>query len=449
MLSFIKYIAPSWYYNLKSNTDFPYFIDYTKVTDKHIIELIDKTNVYSNKAAEKVDYAYQLWLKGFILSTTDYRLNYDRNQISIADSYIFVKRFYHPIWIIVVFLFRILELRNPIKEIWALVNCIKIKRINIFLKPLVYDINNKEYSILRQNPKVSVIIPTLNRYEYLNDVLLDLEKQSYKNFEVLIVDQSEPFRSEFYCKWNLDLKVWQQKEKALWMARNFAINKASGAYILLYDDDSLVDEDWILNHLKCIEFFNCDISSGVSISVVGGKVPEHYSYFRWSDQIDTGNVLIKRKVFEQIGLFDLQFEKQRQGDGEFGLRAYLNGFKNVSNPYANRIHLKAGNGGLREIGTWDGWRPKNFFAPRPVPSVLYLLRKYFGNAAAIREIAISGTMSIVPYQLKRHKIALVLGFILTIITYPIHFISFIRSWFLASHKLKFGAIIPSLDSTKV
>jgi GT2 family glycosyltransferase len=90
-------------------------------------------------------------------------------------------------------------------------------------------------------------------------------------------------------------------------------------------------------------------------------VPQNYSFFRVSDQIDTGNVLIKRDVFQTIGLFDRQFEKQRMGDGEYGLRAYLEGFLNVSNPYAKRLHLKVGTGGLRQMGSWDGFRPKKFF----------------------------------------------------------------------------------------
>ena len=44
---------------------------------------------------------------------------------------------------------------------------------------------------------VSVVIPTLNRYTYLKDVLEDLEKQDYENFEVIVVDQSEPFQKNF------------------------------------------------------------------------------------------------------------------------------------------------------------------------------------------------------------------------------------------------------------
>ena len=266
-----------------------------------------------------------------------------------------------------------------------------------------------ESDLVKQAPFVTVVIPTLNRYEYLKDVLSDLEKQEYTNFEVIVVDQSEPFRPEFYKSYDLKLQLIRQEEKALWLARNTAIQKSKADYLLLFDDDSRVAPDWITNHLKCLDFFRADISSGVSISLVGAKVPQHYSYFRWSDQLDTGNVMIKRHVFEQIGLFDRQFEKQRMGDGEFGLRAYLAGFKNISNPIAKRVHLKVGTGGLRQMGSWDGFRPKSWLAPRPVPSVLYLTRKYFGNRAARYLLLKSVPPSLIPYKYKRNPVILLLG----------------------------------------
>ena len=223
-----------------------------------------------------------------------------------------------------------------------------------------------------------------------------------------------------------------------------SIKLSKGEFILLYDDDSLIDENWILNHLSCIDYFNCEISSGVSISVVGGDVPLHYSYFRWSDQIDTGNVMLKREVFERIGMFDRQFEGQRMGDGEFGLRAYLNGFKNISNPLAKRIHLKVSEGGLRQMGSWDAWRPKKFFAPRPIPSVLYLVRKYFGARAAIREIIISVFPSIVPYRFKRNKKLMIFGVLIGLLLSPLLLISVFRSWQLANIKLSQGSKIEFL-----
>jgi hypothetical protein len=170
-------------------------------------------------------------------------------------------------------------------------------------------------------------------------------------------------------------------------------------------------------------------------------LPQNYRYFRVSDLLDTGNVLIKKKVFETIGLFDNQFEKQRMGDGEFGLRAYLNGFVNISNPYATRLHLKVGTGGLRQIGSWDAFRPKKMLSPRPIPSVLYLYRSYFGNKLSKYALLKTLPSSIIPYKFKKNKKILIFGVLISILLLPILLLQVFRSWRLASIKIKQGALI--------
>ena len=144
--------------------------------------------------------------------------------------------------------------------------------------------------------------------------------------------------------------------------------------------------------------------------------------------MDTGNVLVKKEVFQNIGMFDTKFEKQRMGDGEYGLRAYLAGYRNISNPNAKRIHLKIGQGGLRQMGSWDGWRPKKFFGPRPVPSILYLFRKYHGNAAARWALFKNVPPSIVPYQFKGNKMLMMFGAVVSFLLAPIVIMQVFKSW---------------------
>ena len=57
-------------------------------------------------------------------------------------------------------------------------------------------------TLVLEKPLVSVVIPTLNRYKYLKDVLNDLEQQDYTNLEVIVIDQSEPFEELFYNQLN-------------------------------------------------------------------------------------------------------------------------------------------------------------------------------------------------------------------------------------------------------
>ena len=126
------------------------------------------------------------------------------------------------------------------------------------------------------------------------------------------------------------------------------------------------------------------------------------------------------------------------GDGEFGLRVYLEGLKSVSNPHASCIDVKAGTGGLREMGSWDAFRPKKWFGPRPVPSVLYQFRTYYGKKAAILSLLKTVPASIIPYRFKRNKRMMLLGTLISMLIFPIVLIQVLRSWYLASKKLQEG-----------
>lgn len=444
IFNFLKYIKPTWYFNLRPSQDFAYF-----PTDELLRNYgfnIEIDRAYKSLESQKRDLAWRAFQRGFISKTNEKGINvWGDVELPLEDEYRFVRKNFHRTWATYILLFRLLCLHNPIREIKAFYNTKKVIRESYFRDCFQYPKYDTFFSqLLQQKPLVSVVIPTLNRYEYLKDVFKDLERQTYQNFEVIVVDQSDDFKLEMYQGWKLDLIYWHQEGKALWKARNEAIKKSKGQYILLFDDDSRVEKDWIEHHIKTLKFFNADLSSGVSISKVGAEVPEHYNYFRWSDQLDTGNVLLKKEVFEKIGLFDRQFEKQRMGDGEYGLRAYLSGYRNISNPFAKRVHLKANSGGLREMGGWDAFRTKNILDPRPVPSVLYLSRKYYGDRNSLLMIIPALFPSIIPYRYKSNRVLKLLTFLLLPIFIPILGLQVILSWRQSGRKLKEGAQIDTL-----
>ncbi len=440
IFNFLQYLKPIWYFNLKPYKDFSYFPSETQL--KSLGFFVEKDNDYRDTKAQEHDLAWAAFQSGFISKENQEGINvWGKTSFSAVDEYRFLRKNFHKAWVFYVLFLRLITFKNPFSEILGFLKNWNVKRVDYSKKVFIYsNYDDFESELIASKPFISVIIPTLNRYKYLKDVLSDLEKQTYTNFEVIVVDQTDDFKEDFYQGWNLDLKYWFQEEKALWRARNEAIQNSKGDYILLYDDDSLVDENWITEHLKCLDYFNADLSSGVSISVVGDEVPKHYSYFRWSDQLDTGNVLLKKSIFEAIGYFDRQFEKQRMGDGEFGLRAYLVGYKNISNPRAKRIHLKVNEGGLRQMGSWDGWRPKKIFDPRPVPSVLYLSRKYFGNSTTRLYILHSILPSLVPYQFKKNKFLKIVSFVLFPLLSPLIFYQICKSWELSSRKIEKGKL---------
>lgn len=437
---FLKYIQPTHYFALPAKASFVFPV-YDALPDKVKQQLNSDSN-YTSETARLYDLSWQAIQLGYIGDAKSFS---DFEKLPIADNYRFIRTYFSSIWALYILIIRLLSFKNPIKEIGGYTKSKSTKRTDYLKRPLVYkDWNTYESQLIKDKPLVSVIIPTLNRYEYLKDVLSDLEKQEYTNFEVIVIDQSEPYQEAFYDAFNLDITLCYQEEKALWLARNTAIKLSKGELILLFDDDSRVEPNWISNHIKCIDFFNAEISSGVSISVVGAQVPQNYSFFRRSDQLDTGNVLIKKSIFKSIGLFDRQFEKQRMGDGEFGLRAHINGFLNVSNPHAKRLHLKVGSGGLREMGSWDAFRPKNLLAARPIPSVLYLYRSYFGNKKARLELLRTVPSSVMPYRFKGKKAYMIVGLFFSILIFPLIVFQVCKSWYLSSKKIKQGSKIGQL-----
>lgn len=438
MFEFLKYIQPLWYYRIafdaKNLLLFKALANFGKKN-------ISSDNRFSTIESQNMDLTYQALQMGFIPINTevqDKEFNYSliTNRF---DNYLFLSKYFAKNKLIYVFIIRILTFHNPILELYGLLKNINNRRIDFRKLHLNHeDYEPFESTLISENPLVTIVIPTLNRHEYLKDVFKDLEAQEYKNFEVIVCDQSEIIPDDFYENWNLNIRWFRQEEKALWLARNTCIEMSKSEYILLFDDDSRVEPDWIINHLKCMDFFGVSISAGVTHTLIGHGLGIKESYFHLSDVFDTGNSLVKRSVFRKIGLFDRQFEKQRMGDGEFGIRAILNEFQIISNPFAKRVHLKVETGGLRQMGSWDGLRPKKLFAPRPVPSVLYLARKYFGLISTFYYLILNIPFTFIPYKFKNNKPLKLLFLILIPLLFPIMVSVVLKSWIKSSEKLNIG-----------
>ena len=119
----------------------------------------------------------------------------------------------------------------------------------------------------------------------------------------------------------------------------------------------------------------------------------------------------------------------------------LNGLNSVSNPYSYCIDIKAPTGGLRQMGSWDSLRPVKLFAPRPVPSVLYLARKYFGNNSAKFYLIQNIPFSFIPYKFKKSRyLKLAFLFVLPLLM-PIMLVVVLKSWNKATKMLKEGSKI--------
>jgi len=198
-IAFFEFIKPIWYYNLDIEPNNNYWIDYKKINPEYL-RVLDTENYYNSKNAYSYDLAYQLWHKGVIDCDDGILIKTDIEEVSsLHDQYVFIRRMFKPWWIYYLFILRVLLFRISIKEIKVLFRTRFVKMIN--LNEPIYEY--KDYDLFQsklaiEKRLISIIIPTLNRYKYLHDALLNLENQTYKNFEVIIVDQSDNFNQDFY-----------------------------------------------------------------------------------------------------------------------------------------------------------------------------------------------------------------------------------------------------------
>ncbi len=422
MFNFIKYIQPLWYYRLASRMPHAVLLD-----KEELDKLVEAGSIFRGNYIEGesvyLDLAYQALQMGYIPNQSD-KPNFQNSVVDgVADNYRFIFRHFGKAKALYVLFWRIISFENPIREIYSF---LKNRESKVLLK----FIESEQNRFLRQTitePRVSVIIPTLNRYEYLKDVLSDLEKQTYKNFDVWICDQSDKFNEEFYKGWSLDLNVIKQEEKALWRARNKCVKDCNSDWVLFSEDDVRINSEWLTNHMKVFDSTNAKVVCGVFHK--DENLPQELKKLRIATFFASGNGLVHKSVFDKCGLFDEKFEKMRMGDGEFGLRCALNGVLMVQNPYSPCIDIKAPTGGLRQMGAWDAIHSIGLFKPRPIPSSLYLARKHFDNETALIYGLSQLPKSLIPYRLKGSgalkKIPYLFG---SILLSPILLLTFWMSW---------------------
>ncbi len=114
---------------------------------------------------------------------------------------------------------------------------------------------------------VSVIIPTHNRADLICETLESIRKQSYKNIEVIVVDDHskdgtmEAIKAYIKEKELDNIKVFTNRGKGACAARNMGIDNSKGSYIQFFDDDDLMFEDHIEKKVRAIKELGCDYST--------------------------------------------------------------------------------------------------------------------------------------------------------------------------------------------
>lgn len=115
--------------------------------------------------------------------------------------------------------------------------------------------------------KVSVIVPVYNVENYIYDMLTSVQEQTFKDFEVIMVDDgstddSPQIAGEFAAR-DGRFKYFRQENAGVSAARNFGIREASGDYMVFYDPDDLIPGRALEKMYKAAARAGADIIVGV------------------------------------------------------------------------------------------------------------------------------------------------------------------------------------------
>lgn len=110
-------------------------------------------------------------------------------------------------------------------------------------------LKNFKTSPKKKQPKVSIIIPTLNSAKVIANCLQSISNQSYKNIEIIIVDGGSTDNTISIAK-NYKSKIILNKLVTAESAKAIGLKKSTGKFIALIDSDNILPEaNWLVNML--------------------------------------------------------------------------------------------------------------------------------------------------------------------------------------------------------
>ena len=227
------------------------------------------------------------------------------------------------------------------------------------------------------NPLISIITPVYNVEKFIVETIESVLKQTYSNWELLLVDDGSTDGSTDVCKnYTLQderIKYFHKSNGGQASARNVGIKNAKGEYITFLDSDDLYFDDKLEQHLTDLKTNPADFYYGAGLMLFENRTDNKIEKYDWyygkhtgheffkilyhSCSVNINSVLVKKTLFDTVGLFDESTELRGTEDWDLWLRIALKLKTIYGNPnpkvyyriHDNGIHFQRAN---MLIGKW-------------------------------------------------------------------------------------------------
>lgn len=208
---------------------------------------------------------------------------------------------------------------------------------------------------------ISAIIPTWNRADLVQSIVTNLRAQTRPPGQIVIVDNGSEDATQIVAReLGADLVVLPEN-RGFAAAVNIGIEQAKGDWLLIVNNDVLLEPAWIERLLAALEHSNAAFGTGKLLQkenpamldgswdlVSRAAYAWRCGYGRrdgavWSVPrkiwfAPMTAVLFHRRVFDRIGLLETRFESYYE-DVDFGVRCALAGLEGIYEPAAVAVHI--------------------------------------------------------------------------------------------------------------
>ena len=227
-------------------------------------------------------------------------------------------------------------------------------------------------SIIDTMPLVSICVPAYNSQKYIRETLDCLCTQTYRNLEIIVVNDGSTDDTEAIVKSINDERVTLLNEPngGAAKARNTAYHKANGKYIIFFDADDHIERDFITQQINRINgrkdvvvmalwgrFYNDDLSTfKLNDTPVNEMTFNEWVKFYWyncNPMTNPGRAIIPVPLIKKAGGWDE--ELNLYDDLEFFTRIFLQAEKIIFNKNVNLYYRSGVNGlsGIKSPGAYN------------------------------------------------------------------------------------------------
>lgn len=186
-------------------------------------------------------------------------------------------------------------------------------------------------------PVVTVVLPCYNAHRHLGQTLESLRAQSFRDFEVIVVDDgsTDPTTLDFLKSLGDDIRVVHQENRGLPGARNTGFRVAQGEFVLPLDCDDWLEPDALERLHDALQSHPTTTFAFAHIQMEGegrGVLAKNYNFF---EQLFLNQLpyclLMRKSAWREVGGYD---ETMRRGyeDWEFNIRLGASGYKGIAVP---------------------------------------------------------------------------------------------------------------------